>query len=73
MAGLVLLAHFGCGARVAVDSRHDQLKATHTGKYDEVEIGSKYVGLELLNGSPLLNRISFYYPVANSVDLTRDY
>jgi hypothetical protein len=73
VAGLVLLAHFGCGARVAVDSRHDQLKVTHTGKYDEVEIGSKYVGLELLNGSPLLNRISFYYPVANSVDLTRDY
>jgi hypothetical protein len=38
-----------------------------------VEVGSRYVGLELLNGSPLLNRISFYYPVANSVDLTRDY
>jgi hypothetical protein len=58
---------------VGVDSLHDRLKVTHEGKYDEVEIGSKYVGLELMNGSPLLNRISFYYPVANSVDLTRDY
>jgi hypothetical protein len=73
VAGLVLLTHFGCGTQVAVDKLHDQLKVTHTGKYDEVEVGSKYVGLELLNGSPLLNRISFYYPVANSVDLTRDY
>jgi hypothetical protein len=58
---------------VAVDSLHDRLKVTHEGKYDEVEVGSKYVGLEFMNGSPLLNRISFYYPVANSVDLTRDY
>jgi hypothetical protein len=69
----MLLLHFGCGARPAVDSLHDRLKVTHKGKHDEVEIGSKYVGLELMNGSPLLSRISFYYPVANSVDLTRDY
>jgi hypothetical protein len=73
VTGLVLLMHFGCDTRVAVDSLHDRLKVTHTGKYDEVEVGSKYVGLELMNGSPLLNRISFYYPIANSVDLTRDY
>jgi hypothetical protein len=70
---LMLLIHFGCGTRAAVDALHDRLKVTHTGKHDEVEVGSKYVGLELMNGSPLLNRISFYYPVANSVDLTRDY
>ena len=71
--GLALLTRLGCGTRVTGDSLHDQLKVTHMGKYDEVEVGSKYVGLELMNGSPLLNRISFYYPVANSVDLTRDY
>jgi hypothetical protein len=71
--GLMLLPHFGCRTQAAVDSLHDRLKVTHKGKYDEVEVGSKYVGLELMNGSPLLNRISFYYPVANSVDLTRDY
>ncbi len=73
VTGLVLLTHFGCRTQVAVDSLHDRLKVTHEGKYDEVEVGSKYVGLEFMNGSPLLNRISFYYPVANSVDLTRDY
>jgi hypothetical protein len=72
VVGLTLF-HLGCGNRSTADSLHDRLKVIHEGEHDEVEVGSKYVGLELLNGSPLLNRISFYYPVANSVDLTRDY
>jgi hypothetical protein len=71
--GLMLLLHVGCGTQASVDSLHERLKVVHKGEHDEVEVGSRYVGLELMNGSPLLNRISFYYPVANSVDLTRDY
>lgn len=39
----------------------------------EVEIGSHYVGLEFHHSLPLLQRISFYYPVANSIDLSTDY
>ncbi len=38
-----------------------------------IEIGSPFVGIEMHNSSPLLNRLSFYYPVANSIDLSEDY
>jgi hypothetical protein len=39
----------------------------------QVESGSFYAGLEFHHSSPLPQRISFYYPVANSIDLSRDY
>lgn len=38
-----------------------------------VEVGSPFVGLEFHHSSPLPQRISFYYPVANSIDLSTDY
>ena len=38
-----------------------------------VEIGSNFIGIEAHGSSPLLNRISFFYPVANSIDLSQDY
>tara|TARA_R110000868_G_scaffold396971_5_gene669488 strand:+ start:279 stop:2843 length:2565 start_codon:yes stop_codon:yes gene_type:complete len=38
-----------------------------------VEVGSPFVGLEFHQSSPLPQRISFYYPVANSIDLSTDY
>ncbi len=39
----------------------------------QVEVGNHYVGAEFHHSSPLLERISFYYPVANSIDLSTDY
>ncbi|MFQ5769613.1 MAG: hypothetical protein ACE5HX_03685, partial [bacterium] len=39
----------------------------------QIEIGGPFTGIEMHHGSPLLNRISFYYPVANSIDLSKDY
>lgn len=39
----------------------------------QIEVGGPYVGVEMHHGAPLLNRISFFYPVANSVDLSTDY
>ena len=39
----------------------------------QIEIGSPYVGIEIHKSFPLLNRISFYYPVANSIDVSEDY
>lgn len=39
----------------------------------QIEIGSYFVGLEMHRGAPRLNRISFYYPVANSIDASEDY
>jgi len=38
-----------------------------------VEIGNAYVGIALHKNRPLLQRISFYTPVANSIDLSTDY
>lgn len=38
-----------------------------------VEIGNAYVGVALHKNRPLPQRISFYSPVANSIDLSTDY
>lgn len=38
-----------------------------------IEVGSPFVGLEFHHSSPLAQRISFYYPAANSIDLSTDY
>jgi glycogen debranching enzyme len=39
----------------------------------KVEVGSPFVGVEFHHSSPVPQRISFYYPVANSIDLSTDY
>ncbi|MFO7446242.1 MAG: hypothetical protein R6W90_07735 [Ignavibacteriaceae bacterium] len=39
----------------------------------KIETGSFYAGLEFHHSSPLAQRISFYYPAANSIDLSTDY
>ena len=41
--------------------------------YGQVEVGGRYVGMEFHDSRPLPSRISFYYPVANSIDLSTDY
>jgi len=39
----------------------------------KVEIGSPFIGMEFHHSFPVPQRISFYYPVANSIDLSTDY
>lgn len=39
----------------------------------QIEVGNPYVGIEIHKSFPMLNRISFYYPVANSLDISEDY
>ncbi len=39
----------------------------------QIEVGNPYVGIEIHKSFPMLNRISFYYPVANSIDISEDY
>jgi hypothetical protein len=39
----------------------------------QIEVGSPYIGIEIHKSFPMLNRISFYYPVANSFDISEDY
>src|ERR1041385_3564458 len=57
----------------AVLAQSDPLEYTFTGRYGQVEVGGKYAGAEFHGSRPLPSRISFYYPVANSIDLSTDY
>lgn len=74
-SSLVLFVLFfiltGCGQQRG-ESLKDELAVSFKGDAS-VEIGSPFVGLEFHHSSPLPQRISFYYPVANSIDLSTDY
>jgi Amylo-alpha-1,6-glucosidase len=50
-----------------------KLATTFDGKYGQVEVGGNFAGAEFHDSRPLPSRISFYYPVANSIDLSTDY
>jgi hypothetical protein len=39
----------------------------------KIEVGSYFAGLEFHHSCPVPQRFSFYYPVANSIDLSTDY
>lgn len=41
--------------------------------YGQVEVGGPFAGAEFHESRPLPSRISWYYPVANSIDLSTDY
>ena len=51
----------------------DSLLIVSEKKVGQIEVGGPFVGIEIHNSFPLLNRISFYYPVANSIDISEDY
>jgi hypothetical protein len=57
----------------AVGTNSDPLKYFFDGKRGQVEVGGPYVGVEFHHSRPVPSRISFYYPVANSIDLSTDY
>ncbi|OGU72018.1 MAG: hypothetical protein A2V93_03225 [Ignavibacteria bacterium RBG_16_34_14] len=49
------------------------LNIKSTKEVGQIEVGSPYVGIEIHKSFLMLNRISFYYPVANSIDISNDY
>lgn len=51
----------------------NKLAIHFNGRYGQVEIGGNFIGAEFHHSRPLPSRISFYYPVANSIDLSTDY
>lgn len=57
----------------AAGQERDALKIVSTKEVGQIETGSPFVGVEIHKSFPLLNRISFYYPVANSIDISEDY
>jgi hypothetical protein len=54
-------------------SNDDPLSYVFDGRRGQVEVGGRYVGMEFHHSRPAPSRISFYYPVANSIDLSTDY
>lgn len=41
--------------------------------YGQIEVGGRYAGAEFHESRPIPSRISFYSPVANSIDVSTDY
>ncbi|HPR87551.1 MAG TPA: hypothetical protein PL181_05970, partial [bacterium] len=48
----------------------ETLAASFSGMRGQVEVGGPCAGAEFHGSRPLPARISFYYPVANSIDLS---
>lgn len=56
------------------DSRFfDDIAVPFAGKRGQVEVGGNFAGAAFHHSRPLPSRISFFYPVANSLDLSTDY
>ena len=72
---LLLLSALLSGILVAQDSTGSMggLAYAFSGHYGQIEVGGPYAGVEFHGSRPLPSRISFYYPVANSIDLSTDY
>lgn len=54
-------------------TRPDPLSFPFDRKYGQVEVGGPFAGAEFHGSRPLPARISFFLPVANSIDLSTDY
>ncbi|HNY90819.1 MAG TPA: hypothetical protein PKM23_04775 [bacterium] len=73
VVGLVLLGSFAaCGAGEKEESWRS-LSVNFNEMRGQIEVGGPYAGAEFHDSRPLPARISFYYPVANSIDLSTDY
>jgi hypothetical protein len=54
-------------------SIEDPLSYFFDGQRGQVEVGGRYAGFEFHHSRPVPSRISFFYPVANSIDVSTDY
>ena len=51
----------------------DPLTYSFDRHYGQIEVGGRFAGAEFHESRPIPSRISFYYPVANSIDVSTDY
>jgi len=72
-AGMTLAAVFAVNVHAQGNPADDPLKFFFDGRRGQVEVGGPYVGMEFHKSRPVPSRVSFYYPVANSIDLSTDY
>jgi hypothetical protein len=69
---LLLIFAISCKGALNKIDLTDQLVVTYSGDA-VIEVGGPFIGVEFHHSSPAPQRISFYYPVANSIDLSTDY
>ena len=70
---LISLVTFSFSCQIQEEQFTDkQLKINYKGDA-KIEVGGPFVGIEIHHSYPLLQRISFFYPVANSLDESTDY
>jgi hypothetical protein len=70
IASLLVLAGMAYGQE---SYRWEKGGVRTSGTDDQIEVGGPLAGLEFHGSRPLPSRISFYAPVANSLDLSTDY
>ncbi|MEJ2616090.1 MAG: amylo-alpha-1,6-glucosidase [Ignavibacteriaceae bacterium] len=68
----LLIIFFSIPKVFCLSSDNDSLSVHFKGDA-QVEIGNHYMGIEMHHSFPAVQRISFYYPAANSIDLSNDY
>jgi hypothetical protein len=69
---VIILFFIGSGKTTNYDQLYDRLKVNFAGEA-KIEVGGPFVGVEFHHSSPVPQRISFFYPVANSIDISTDY
>ncbi|MBU1098068.1 MAG: hypothetical protein KKB34_16410 [Bacteroidetes bacterium] len=69
---IFILLFISCSVQKNSDNLNDKIEINFAGDA-KIEIGSAYAGLEFHHSSCLPQRISFYYPVANSIDMSTDF
>lgn len=69
---IFLVIQISCTSNNEQVSIIDQMKVSYSGDA-KIEVGSEFVGVEFHHSSALPQRVSFYYPVANSIDMSTDY
>ena len=67
---LTLTSFFSCSPKSSIGT--DKLAVQFKGDA-KIEVGGPFVGAEFHHSYMIPQRISFFYPVANSIDLSRDY
>ena len=80
LIGLIALVAAACSTdhvpstdSLALAAWTDSLSVRFDGRRGQIEVGGPFVGAEFHGSRPLPTRISFYYPVANSIDLSTGY
>ncbi|MFH1212514.1 MAG: hypothetical protein V1681_00340, partial [Candidatus Neomarinimicrobiota bacterium] len=67
---LTLISFSGCSSKSSIEN--NELAVTFKGDA-KIEVGGPFVGAEFHHSYMIPQRISFFYPVANSIDRSQDY